>query len=166
MTPPLIIDYSFKIKGLKHYEYSYFSDGRGINAEGWRTEYEKLLTWPVESASVSKKDVLRGFHGDADNHKLIQCVYGQIQFFVIDTRKDSPTFGNIAEFYLNALKDHILVPAGCVNAHLCLSDYCAFTYKLSQGYVNPEKQIHVKWNDPTYNIPWRNKEPILSKRDA
>ena len=59
----------------------------------------------------------------------------------------------------------MLVPAGCVNAHLVTSDECLFHYKLTKSYVPIEKQIHVKWNDPTYNIFWPINDPILSKRD-
>ena len=59
----------------------------------------------------------------------------------------------------------IIVPAGCVNAHLSLSDKCVFYYKWSEQYMGPESQVTVAWDDPEIGIDWAIKSPILSERD-
>lgn len=157
---------------------SIFSDHRGKNFEGYNEEnynrffkqikdFEKDgLKFFVDSYSVSVKNVLRGFHGDTRTWKLIQCIKGAIYFVVIDVRPTSPTFHNHEIFDLNdKTRFQVIVPAGCANAHLCVSDECIFSYKLSNSYTEQKDQISIKWNDPKYNISWPITNPILSERD-
>lgn len=156
-----------------------FHDYRGENFEGYHEEsYGKIFSaserWRngnnkfiVDSFSKSSKNVLRGFHGDSHTWKLVQCLRGSFYFVVIDLRMDSKTYGFHQTFTLNDKnKYQVLVPSGCVNAHLCLSDECLFHYKLTHEYVSQDKQIHVKWNDSKYNIYWPVEKPILSQRDS
>lgn len=144
-------------------------DRRGFNMEGYNQEkyaaahpFFKKVKFPVDSFSHSRKGVLRGFHGDTKTHKLIQVLDGKIQFALIDKRAGGQD--KMMNFYLDADNPmQILVPAGVVNAHLCLSDTCVFSYKLSQQYVDIKDQIHVSW---TKNYHWKMSEPILSPRDS
>ena len=46
-----------------------------------------------------------------------------------------------------------------------MSEDCVFHYKLTKSYIPIENQIHVKWNNPDFNVYWPIKTPILSKRD-
>ncbi len=155
-----------------------FEDFRGENFEGfdeelYHKEFSKRESWKsenpkfiVDSYSKSTKNTLRGFHGDKDTWKLIQCLHGKIFFVVIDKRPLSSTFNKTKEFSLSAgNRSQVLVPKGCVNAHLCVSEECLFQYKITRKYVPQDKQIHIKWNDPTYSIHWPTVNPILSKRD-
>lgn len=148
--------------GVTVYELGYHQDKRGKNFEIYCPDSHGIeFPFWLDSCSVSTKGVLRGFHGDSVNWKLIQCLYGEIQLYVINTRNNA-----VREFILNADKPtQVLIPSGIVNAHLCLSDNCVFYYKWSDGYVPINKQIHIKWNDPRYNLNWRTKNPILSERD-
>ena len=124
------------------------------------------LEFVVDSFSFSRKDVLRGFHGDTKAWKLVQCIQGSIFLVVIDTRKDSQTYNKVETFVLDDKdRKQVLIPRGCVNAHLCLTETCIFFYKLTHGYVRPEDQITLKWNDPKYKISWPVANPILSLRD-
>lgn len=147
-------------------------DARGENVETFNhLEYSLLgsqrLEFVVDSVSHSRQGVLRGFHGDEHTWKLIQCLYGEVFFVVLDMRTSSLTKHNYEIFALNDRnRTQVLVPAGCVNAHLCMSKECVFSYKLTHGYVKQENQIHVKWNDPRFNISWPIENPILSERDA
>jgi dTDP-4-dehydrorhamnose 3,5-epimerase len=149
-----------------------FHDYRGENFETYNEEhYSKLfknnnLKFVIDSFSNSTKNVLRGFHGDTENWKLIQVLKGNVYFVVIDTRTNSSTYKNIQYFQLNDKNRlQVLVPAGCVNAHLVMSEDCVFHYKLTKSYIPIENQIHVKWNNPDFNVYWPIKTPILSKRD-
>lgn len=167
-----------KIKDLFLLQPEYFSDHRGENFEGynekhydeifsssdkWRGSNNKFI---VDSFSKSKQNVIRGFHGDPYTWKLIQCLKGSIYFVVIDTRKESETFGAHETFFIDEHnKYQVLVPNGCVNGHLCLSEECLFHYKFTHEYVQQKDQIHVKWNDSKYNISWPTNNPILSDRD-
>jgi dTDP-4-dehydrorhamnose 3,5-epimerase len=159
-----------KITGLVTFEPESYYDYRGENVETFNQEvYERFVPEPfvVDSVSRSMKGVLRGFHGDKFAWKLIQCLYGSVHFVVIDVRPESPTKTYVQTFNLNDKNRlQVLVPAGCVNAHLCVSNECLFHYKLTHGYVKPEDQLHIKWNDPQFDIYWPIDNPILSQRDS
>jgi len=169
MKKPTFINYSDKIQDLVVFTPDYYLDERGLNFEIYKPNGHDIIHFPfqLDSCSISKKEVLRGFHGDNINWKLIQCLYGQIQLYVIDMRMGSPTYKNSLGFFFDHNSPRqILVPAGVVNAHLCLSDHCVFYYKWSDGYVSPDKQIHVKWNDSRFtDVQWFIDDPILSDRD-
>ena len=167
-----------KIKDLFLVQPESFYDFRGENFEGYNEKSHQDIfsaseNWVknnnkfiVDSFSKSRKNVLRGFHGDIHTWKLVECLKGSIYFAVIDLRNDSETFGTHQTFTLTEHnKYQILVPSGCVNAHLCLTDECLFHYKFTHQYVNQEDQIHIKWNDPKYNVFWPIKNPVLSFRD-
>ena len=173
------IDYelSDKIFGLVKFSPKVYKDLRGENWEGYSySDYLPIVNqssdfnfngeFVIDSFSYSKRGCIRGFHGDYLNLKLVETLVGSIILVVIDTRSWSPTFNNIEIFELNQEnRNQILIPAGCVNAHECLSDECIFHYKLSHCYVDISNQIHIKWNDPKYSISWKTQNPILSDRD-
>jgi len=172
MNPPILVDHSDKIDGLLEIKLDKFEDIRGVNFEGYnKSIYNKLDKFPVkefliDSFSISKKNSLRGFHGDKFNWKMIQCLYGEIQFFAIDYRETSKTYLNVIEFSLNGKNpNQILLPPSVVNAHLCISGECLFAYKLSNNYAKPEDQLHIKWNDPRFNLNWKTQNAVLSNRD-
>ena len=144
-------------------------DYRGTNFESFnkfRYHHEGITqSFIVDSISTSRKHVLRGIHGDYRTTKLISCLYGTIFFVVIDWRPESPTYKDFITITLSDRnKQQVLVPPGCGNAHLVMSDECVFSYKLDQ-YYDRESQFTLKWNDDRFNIPWPIKHPILSERD-
>jgi len=119
-----------------------------------------------DKITISKFNVLRGFHGDSDTTKLICCLEGKFQLVVIDLRKNSKTYGNSETYIVSSNSPSVIVvPAGCVNAHLCLSDKCIFYYKWSKKYDGAANQITIAWNDPDLRVSWPIKDPILSDRD-
>tara|TARA_Y100001963_G_C6744214_1_gene430685 strand:+ start:847 stop:1353 length:507 start_codon:yes stop_codon:yes gene_type:complete len=111
----------------------------------------------------SRKNVLRGLHGDNETWKYMTCVSGEIYHVILDPKTgvwDSWIVGDNNRI-------SILVPPGLVNGHLCLSDECVFHYAQSypNDYVDYDGQMHIKWNDVKYDIDWPVKDPILGRRD-
>src|SRR3954469_18408247 len=139
MNAPHLIDHSKDIKGLYEIQLNAFRDERGQNFEIYDfdqysdsfniihnilgLDFRQCLV----SASLSKKDVIRGGHGQTSGYKLIQCCVGEIQFFVVDQNPKSDTFGNSIEFILNEDNQRqILLPPNTLNFHGCLSSSCLF----------------------------------------
>ncbi len=148
---------------------SAFKDHRGFYWTSWiRKQYPKL-EFNHDKFSISKKNVLRGLHGDSKSWKLVSCVFGEVFFVIVNYDKKSKDFFKKKTFKLshkNRLQ--ILVPPKYLNGFLCLSSECVFHYKWSyKGKYNDVKnQFSVKWNDKNLNIKWPLKgKPILSKRD-
>jgi len=156
----------YPIQGLIEIELNPYSDPRG---QIWSIyeECDMLPTFVEDKVTISNKGVLRGLHGDFETDKLICCMHGDLFLSVADIRRESNTFKETQTFYLSDDNPTIvLVPAGCLNGHLCLSDKCIFFYKWSEKYKQPDDQITVLYSDPELSIPWPTDAPILSERDS
>ena len=156
---------SEKIKDLLSIKLDTFQDYRGEIWTVYSEEYTDLK-FVADKITISRFGVLRGLHGDPHTAKLIACLSGQIQLAILDLRKDSETYGNVETFLISDYDPTVvIVPAGCVNAHLCLSDKCVFYYKWSEHYKGPDEQVTIAWDDPELDIDWVIDNPILSERD-
>ena len=156
---------SERIKDLLSIKLDTFQDYRGEIWTVYSEEYTDLK-FVADKITISRFGVLRGLHGDPHTAKLIACLSGQIQLAILDLRKDSETYGNVETFLISDYDPTIvIVPAGCVNAHLCLSDKCVFYYKWSEHYKGPDEQVTIAWDDPELDIDWVIDNPILSERD-
>ena len=165
---------SDRIAGLQVIVPDVFHDFRGEFACTFNTtdyRFADMLGAEIgfveDDISVSRRHVLRGLHGDTVTWKLVQCLYGETYYVVADMRPDSNTYLKWESFALNErTRMQVLVPSGCVNGYLTLSDSCVFSYKQSQRYSGGAQQLTVLWNDTKLGIFWPIQSPILSERDA
>ena len=68
-----------KIKNVNVFEPDVFTDMRGDLWTTWKKdEFPIDLDFNHDKVSTSKKDVLRGIHGDFKSWKLITCLYGEL----------------------------------------------------------------------------------------
>lgn len=149
-----------------------FSDERGYFKETYAQERyrEAGVAGPFvqDNFSRSKRDVLRGLHGDPRLAKLVQVLAGSAFDVIADPRPGSPTYGRWHAEYLRADEHHQLyIPAGCLHGFLALEDGTALTYKQTGAY-DPATEFGVAWDDPTFAIAWplAGRTPILSAKDA
>ena len=155
----------YKVKVFKN---STFKDHRGNYWTSWKKGSHNNIIFNHDKFSLSKKNVLRGLHGDNKTWKLVSCVFGKIFLVVIDFNKKSKNFLKKQSWILSHDNNiQVLIPPNYANGHLCLSDQCLFHYKLSYkgSYYGSKKQFSLKWNDSKLNIKWPIKKPILSTRD-
>ena len=108
-----------KLQDVKIYTPDKFTDYRGTM---W-THWEQSMDTPENKISKfthSRKNVLRGLHGDNETWKHITCVYGAFYLVVVDYRKDSPTFLQWDSFTLDDKNcKSVLVPPGFLNGPVC-----------------------------------------------
>lgn len=117
--------------------------------------------------SFSKKNVLRGLHFQKQNSqaKFLTVVQGKILDVCVDLRKKSKTFGKYFSIKISHNSNlSILIPEGFAHGFLCLSKSCIVYYKCN-NYRNKKSEITLLWNDPSININWPVKKPILSNKD-
>jgi dTDP-4-dehydrorhamnose 3,5-epimerase len=148
-----------------------FNDHRGIYLELYNKEnYQKNLAtteFLQDDISISRKNVLRGIHGDQKTWKLISCLVGTIYVVIVN---NDPAHKDFKKWVSCIISDQdeerifILVPPKHGLGHLVQSTKAVFWYKQST-YYNRESQFTIKWNDPAYNIRWPVKNPITSQRD-
>ena len=148
---------------------SIFKDHRGYYWTTWTNKNFKKLKFNHDKFSISKKNVLRGFHCDSRSWKLVTCVYGKLVLVVVNVDKKDNNYLQTKKFILDHKKPKsVLIPPTFANAHLCISNICVFHYKWSYKgkYPDIKNQKSFKWNDPKFKIKWPIKNPILSKRDT
>lgn len=153
---------------VKIFSSEVFHDFRGTYTESYNDIFFKQhaqIEFIQDDFSVSKKNVLRGLHGDYETWKLVSCPYGEIFFAIADMRKGSSTQYKSETFILSQYSPNfILIPPGFANGHLVLSDFAVFHYKQSTLYGT--KQFTIKHDDARLNIFWPNFPVIKSIRDT
>jgi len=134
--------------------------------------YSQLVPHDIEfmhdKFATSKRNVLRGLHGDNKTWKLITCVYGEIFQVIVDNRPKSKTYLQYDSLIIDGKnKIQILMPPNFVNGYYVLSEKAVFHYKLAYSgeYYDVGKQVVLKWNDPRIGIKWPTTDPILQDRD-
>ena len=156
-----------KFSGLKIIQQKKIGDPRGSLRETFR---KKIIKWDnliFDYATVSKKNVLRGFHFNSKypQAKYVTVLRGKILDYVIDLRKKSKTFGKSFKIELsdNNCKS-LYIPEGFAHAYYSFSDLNIIYYKLS-NYYHPEFEDGILWNDNFFKIKWPSKKPSVSKKD-
>ena len=158
-----------KFEKAKLLEIPIFSDFRGDYVETYNENiYQTLgiLPFVQDSFSTSRKDVLRGFHGDPETWKLIQVVSGEVYQVIVDFNKKSFTYLQWQAFLIGERNRHqLLIPPGFGNAMLALTDNVVYYYKQTT-YYGKTTQFTIYWDDPTLHIYWPIDNPIMSERDV
>ena len=122
-----------KFKGLKIIKQKRNTDSRGSLREVFR---KKIIKWDnlvFDYATVSKKNVLRGFHFQYkfQQAKFVSVLKGKILDCVIDLRKRSKTFGKSYEIELSEKNcKSLYIPEGFAHAYFSCSNLNIIYYKL------------------------------------
>jgi len=158
-----------KIQDVKVFSPDVYTDYRGDLWTLWRQGEKKIdLQFNHDKVSTSRRNVLRGVHGDFKSHKLVTCLFGEIYLVVADNRESSPTYREWDWIVLDdKTRKQVLIPPGVGNGFTAMSDHSVFHYKWSYtgDYPDVDDQFTIKWNDSTFNINWPIKDPILQPRD-
>ena len=146
-----------------------FEDFRGEYIETYNKDIYKKngidINFIQDDVSVSRKNVLRGLHGDQDTWKLISCLYGSFFLVVVNNDPSSTQYKkSIALTLSDKNRQQVLIPPKHGNGHLVLTDQAIFHYKQNTQY-NRNGQFTIKWNDPNYGLWWPISDPIVSQRD-
>ena len=154
-------------KDLRIIAHKRHSDFRGSLRE---TYNKKIINWDkfvFEYATISKKNVLRGFHFQYKHQqsKLITVIKGKILDLAIDLRRYSSTFGKTFSISLseNNCKS-LYIPRGFAHAYFSIQKTNVIYYKLS-NYYNPKFEDGICYNDKDGNAKWPKTKLILSKKD-
>jgi dTDP-4-dehydrorhamnose 3,5-epimerase len=153
-----------KINYLKIFKLYPFKDFRGKYIESFNSK-KVNIKFVQDDFSYSKKNILRGFHGDNKTWKLFTCISGKVQFGFINYNKKSKNFKKNYSFILSENSNkQILVPPKFGTAHLVLSKRAIIHYKQSTHY-GKHNQFTIHYKSGCINFNWKSKKIIVSKRD-
>ena len=74
---------------IKIFKNNSFEDHRGYYWTSWKKGSIKKIYFKHDKFSLSKKNVLRGLHGDKKTWKLVSCPYGKFFLVVVNYKKNS-----------------------------------------------------------------------------
>ncbi len=155
-----------KFKDLLIIKQKNYIDKRGNLRETFNNKILKKK-FVYEYSSISKKNVLRGFHFQTKfkQTKLISVLDGKILDVVIDLRKNSKTFGKTFKVILskkNAIS--LLIPAGFGHAYYSYTNNSLLYYKLD-NYYSPKYENGIIFNDRQIKFKWPSGKKIISNKD-
>ncbi|HBZ66754.1 MAG TPA: dTDP-4-dehydrorhamnose 3,5-epimerase [Bacteroidales bacterium] len=161
-----------EIRDLKIIKPQVFEDERGYFFESYNLEKFANagidIAFVQDNESKSMKDVLRGLHFQAPpfaQGKLVRVMRGAVLDVAVDLRKGSSTYGKWASIILTESNKFMYwIPAGMAHGFLTLQDHTVFFYKCTNVYNKPSEGS-IRWDDPTLQIDWGTKQPILSAKD-
>lgn len=159
------------IEGLIELIPRVFEDERGCFFESYNKPLFTSLGLPMEfvqdNQSFSVKGVLRGLHFQNEPYaqgKLVRVITGQVLDVAVDLREDSPTFGQVETFLLDArLNNMAWIPPGFGHGFVALED-SIFSYKCTNVY-HKTAEAGLIWNDSDLHIDWGINDPIVSDKD-
>lgn len=119
-----------------------------------------------EYFTFSTKNVFRGLHFQLPPKaidKIVYCINGKVNDYVVDLRKTSPTYGKYVCFELDSEKPTaIFVPAGLAHGFHVLSDSALMQYKVS-GVFDKDYDTGISYK--TFDFAKEIISPNLSERD-
>jgi dTDP-4-dehydrorhamnose 3,5-epimerase len=126
----------------------------------------------VSQVNVSRNptsETLRGMHYQISPHeepKLVQCIRGRIFDVAIDLRYSSPSYMSTVYTELSESGNRLFfIPAGCAHGFLTLRPNTDILYYMGAPFSSSAAR-GVRWNDPSFEIPWPKQPRVISARDA
>jgi len=150
-----------------------FKDSRGYFLERFHKEKFEVAGLPTnfvqDNHSKSAPNVLRGLHyqaAPAPQGKLVGVTQGKIWDVAVDIRKNSPNFGKYCAAELSDENNCLLwIPPGFAHGFCVLGEQTADVLYKCTALYHPTAEGGIRWDDPTANIKWPIKNPLLSPRD-
>jgi dTDP-4-dehydrorhamnose 3,5-epimerase len=111
--------------------------------------------------------VVRGLHFQtppAAQDKFVFCASGSVTDYVLDIRRDSPTYGQFETFHLSAEDwTSLFIPIGFAHGFVATSDEDAVMAYYCSDEFDPATDSGVRWDSA--GIDWQVQNPIISDKD-
>lgn len=161
------------IEGCFTIEPKIISDDRGWFARVFSEEEAlpflgKLKFVQINHSFNTKKGTFRGMHYQVQPYaegKLIRCIAGAFTDFVLDIRKNSPTFLKWISVELSAnTHNMIFIPEGCAHGFQALEDNTELIYHHTTAY-HKEADFGIRFDDPMVKIILPMEISMISEKD-
>ena len=158
------------IEGCFHLKSSVFSDERGTFTKVYSEKNLRELNISTKFVehyySRSNFGVVRGLHFQSpplDHDKLVYCVEGEVLDVIVDLRRGSPSYRQVASLRLiSGSGSSVFIPSGMAHGFCVLSHAATLVYSVSSLH-SPAHEGGVRWD--SVKIEWPIKQPTVSSRD-
>ncbi len=132
-------------------------DSRGRLMEILRCDDEAFTAFGQVYITTTLPDVVKAWHFHKRQTDNFACVQGTIQVALFDARPDSPTYGEINEFFIGVHKPILIsVPPGVYHGWKCVGLEEAIIVNIPTkpyDYKNPDEE-RLDWNDTSIPYDW------------
>ena len=96
----------------------------------------------------------------------MRVLQGEVLDFIVDLRRDSPTFKKWVSQVVSAEnRKQLYLPSGYGHAYITRQPGTAVLYKFDD-YYDRDLVRAIRWNDPEIGLEWDTETPVLSPNDA
>ena len=166
----IIID-SEIIEGVKIISLKQFNDERGQLLKPFiKSFFLEKFSFDTKEVwfTFSKKNVVRAMHmqvAPKPSNKIVGLIQGAVTDVLLDTRKNSSTYGQFESFDLIHSTDSLtflFIPVGVAHGYKVNQENSVVMY-LGDEYHDGNSDVGFKWN--SFGFDWQIENPIISERD-
>ena len=149
------------IDGVKIKKLKVIPDERGRLMEMFRSDDEFFEKFGQVYVTATYPGVVKGWHKHEVQSDNMACVAGMVKVALYDARTDSPTHGEVDQFYLGIHNPVLIhIPPGVYHGWLCVSETESLVVNCpteKYDYENPDEQ---RLDPHTQDIPydWTRKD--------
>jgi dTDP-4-dehydrorhamnose 3,5-epimerase len=167
----MIIRDSEIIEGVKIISLKQFNDERGQLLKPFiKSFFLEKFNFDTKEVwfTFSKKNVVRAMHmqvAPKPSNKIVGLIQGAVTDVLLDTRKNSSTYGQYESFDLIHSRDNLtflFIPVGVSHGYKVNQENSVVMY-LGDEYHDGNSDVGFKWN--SFGFDWQIENPIISERD-
>ena len=167
----MIIRDSEIIEGVKIISLKQFNDERGQLLKPFiKSFFLEKFNFDTKEVwfTFSKKNVVRAMHmqvAPKPSNKIVGLIQGAVTDVLLDTRKNSSTYGQFESFDLIHSTDSLIflfIPIGVSHGYKVNQENSVVMY-LGDEYHDGNSDVGFKWN--SFGFDWQIENPIISERD-
>ena len=149
------------IEGVKTKKLRVIPDQRGRLMEILRADDDLFERFGQVYMTTTYPGVVKAWHLHKKQKDNVVCVEGTIKLAVYDPRENSPTYGEVNEFYLGTHNPlHVQIPEGVYHGWMCVSQEEAIVVNVPTEVYNREDPDEFRLDPHENDIPydWRRRD--------
>ena len=149
------------IQGVRIKELRVIPDERGRLMEILREDDDQFQRFGQIYATTTLPGVVKAWHLHRNQTDNICCIHGMIKLALYDDRENSPTRGEINQYYLGVYQPRLVqVPEGVYHGWMCVSPEEAIIINVpteAYDYDNPD-EVRLDPHDNDIPYDWERKD--------
>lgn len=145
------------IEGVRTRQLRRIPDERGWLMELLRSDWEEYEQFGQVYITAAYPGVVKGWHYHKLQDDHFTCVAGMAKVVLYDAREDSPTYGEVNEFFMGVLNPILLkIPKGVMHGFKGISQETALIVNVPTQLYNYETpdEYRVPWDSPDIPYDW------------